>query len=148
MGTQDGDVLRMAFRNATYEPKHDFYHADCAFTFAPDGRSFDCLFWQQAEPLNEPDENLSPGRALGQLVAPPHAETAKYLERVRRMPGEAYRKAAGLAPEVPRCAVLPQRAADVHFSAVHEGKTYYFCCPSCKGLFESAPVKFLPSDAP
>ena len=27
--------------------------------------------------------------------------------------------------------------------AVHEGKTYYFCCGGCKTKFEAAPAKYL-----
>lgn len=35
-------------------------------------------------------------------------------------------------------------------SFVHEGTTYYFCCPSCSQKFQSAPAKYLagPSPAP
>ncbi|MFN3654186.1 MAG: YHS domain-containing protein [Candidatus Nitrosotenuis sp.] len=25
----------------------------------------------------------------------------------------------------------------------HEGKTYYFCCPSCKNMFEKNPAKYI-----
>jgi len=27
-------------------------------------------------------------------------------------------------------------------SSNHGGKTYYFCCPSCKGAFEKNPAKY------
>jgi len=41
--------------------------------------------------------------------------------------------------------VDPQHAAA---ASVHEGKTYYFCSPSCRDKFEQAPQKYLSASAP
>ena len=38
--------------------------------------------------------------------------------------------------------VDPPRAAA---QSVHNGMTYYFCCPNCKKQFDAAPDKYLTS---
>ena len=42
----------------------------------------------------------------------------------------------------PVCGMSVDPATAKH-SAEHQGKTYYFCAPSCKKAFESDPAKYL-----
>ena len=37
--------------------------------------------------------------------------------------------------------------ATARFTSVHEGQTYYFCCPACKKKFEADPAAYLPVKA-
>ncbi len=44
------------------------------------------------------------------------------------------------------CPVMGTRIADVTKAAgksVYKGKTYYFCCPMCKPMFDKNPEKYL-----
>jgi YHS domain-containing protein len=44
------------------------------------------------------------------------------------------------------CPVMKERIPDVTKAAghsVYKGKTYYFCCPGCKPLFDKDPTKYL-----
>jgi Cu+-exporting ATPase len=38
--------------------------------------------------------------------------------------------------------------ANAKASAIHEGQTFYFCCPSCLKKFQADPQRFLPGAAP
>lgn len=142
VGTLEGDELFMAYRNATYDPSHDFYHARVHFVFEPDARRFECDFLQQASNTGAADEDLSPGGANGVWVAEPGLEDRAHRERLERMPGSAYADGSGLHPDVPRCAVLPQRAAEPAYEVNYEGRVYRFCCPSCREVFMRRPEAF------
>ena len=45
-------------------------------------------------------------------------------------------------PEDPVCKMEVDETS-THWTE-HKGKTYYFCCPSCKARFEKDPEKYLP----
>lgn len=55
-------------------------------------------------------------------------------------------KAAGAKRPVSAiCPVMKNRIPDVARAAgksVYKGKTYYFCCPGCKPLFDKNPGKY------
>jgi YHS domain-containing protein len=44
------------------------------------------------------------------------------------------------------CPVTGEKIASVKDAAGHStynGKTYYFCCPSCKPMFDKSPAKYV-----
>lgn len=49
------------------------------------------------------------------------------------------------AAEVIRCPVMGEVVKDPSTAAksVHQGKTYYFCCPGCKPKFDADPARYL-----
>jgi Cu+-exporting ATPase len=56
----------------------------------------------------------------------------------------------GQAPQSqtdPVCGMTVDPAA-ARASAVHQGRTYYFCCPSCRQKFEADPQRYLGGPAP
>ena len=49
------------------------------------------------------------------------------------------------------CPVMGSKIPDVTKAAgksVYKGKTYYFCCASCKPLFDKNPEKYVPQPPP
>lgn len=58
--------------------------------------------------------------------------------------------AAARGPEAVAAAVIEQKICPVMGGAInkdifteYKGKKIYFCCPSCKGLFEKEPEKYV-----
>lgn len=43
---------------------------------------------------------------------------------------------------LPNCAVSGEPVKNKDVSSTYKGKTYYFCCPNCKGAFDGNPEKF------
>lgn len=47
---------------------------------------------------------------------------------------------------MPRCPIcemeLDRDRVDPKLRTEHDGRTYFFCCMECKGLFDRAPAKF------
>jgi YHS domain-containing protein len=59
-------------------------------------------------------------------------------------PSHTTAKPAKAAPLI--CAVTGDKIASVKDAAgksVYKGKTYYFCCPSCKPEFDKNPAKYV-----
>ena len=49
------------------------------------------------------------------------------------------------------CPVMGTKIPDVSKAAgksVYKGKTYYFCCPACKPLFDKNPEKYIKKSEP
>lgn len=60
-------------------------------------------------------------------------------------PASAPAAAAGAVPEKAVCPVAKREFSPSAQTAtsVHEGKTYYFCCPGCKPRFDADPASFV-----
>ncbi len=137
VGALKGDDVHIVFRSAA--PGHDFYHADCHFSFSADGRTFVCTAMQKAQ---AGDENpMVPCVANGELIEKLNSSMAGHIEKLRLM-------ARGAAPDKEpateareRCPVLKNAASD-RISAAHGGKTYHFCCESCRNVFLGNPQAF------
>lgn len=39
--------------------------------------------------------------------------------------------------------VDPEKAKKMSWVSTYKGKTYYFCCPSCKPAFDADPEKYV-----
>ncbi len=73
-------------------------------------------------------------------LAAPDAPAAKPAAKPARV------KAAPLICPVTGEAITSVK--DAVGSSVYQGKTYYFCCPSCKPLFDKDPQKYARPAAP
>jgi hypothetical protein len=132
VGTREGDEIRIAFRNGTSDPAHDFYHASVHFVFDPDGDRFRCEFLHQASPAGVP----SPGAARGVRLDVPPPGAGVHLARLEA------RAASVALPAATTCTVIPGRVAMPGLDLNYDGKVYRFCCPSCREVFQRNPAAF------
>lgn len=135
-GFLDGDTLQIAYRNATGDPAHAFYHAACRFQIDPVTREFHCDFTQQAGPIGE----ISPGAAHGVLVASPGPEFDAYLPALLAKASTPQQQA-----DTEHCPVLTENAGKPENSLVYNGRTFHFCCTSCMKVFQARPEAFAKS---
>lgn len=64
----------------------------------------------------------------------------------------AWRHSRAVVPSIPELAIDPVCGMEVAVAAaketaVHEGRTFYFCAPGCRSRFEAEPAKYLPLGA-
>jgi xanthine dehydrogenase accessory factor len=63
-----------------------------------------------------------------------------------RHAGSAASAVAALAEAIDPVCGMTVAVAGARETVVHEGATYYFCCPGCRGRFERNPPKYLAAD--
>jgi YHS domain-containing protein len=139
IGSLEGDELHIVFRSAATMPGHDFYHADCRFKLSVDGGSFVCNAMQKAQ---DGDAPMVPSFARGELLEQLDPDWSVQVEHLRDMargqPSDY--EPGGESGE--RCPVLKTKASE-QVSAQYNGKTYHFCCESCRSVFMGNPGAFV-----
>lgn len=130
-GMADGARMHLAYRSV--RPENSYYHAECEFEFSADVSEFSCRSLQKTD--HRPESPLAPSLARGKRVEL-SAEFAPQVERLK----EFAKRARG--PSATHCAVLKDRVALPSVSATHAGKTYVFCCSSCREVFLKSPESF------
>lgn len=139
IGTIEGDALFIAYRNATGDPNHEFYHASCLFEFDAVTHAFHCDFMQKAEP----DAPRAPGMARGTYVPHPGSEYQMYLTAILKKADSP----PVVAAEHP-CPVLSHNQGKPDHALMHEGKEYRFCCRACMEVFQARPEVFARKEEP
>ncbi len=97
----------------------------------------------QRDPKKYLDASYKPGAMPGMVQigsAPVQIGVARKLEKDPGSPGRAAFARTGVRDPVCGMTVDPAKAAGM---AVHEGKTYYFCCRGCAEKFQADPTKYL-----
>lgn len=141
VGTLSGNEIQMAYRSASGDAKHDYYHAECRFVFDPDGKSFRCSFTQKATP--KPDDPVSPGNAAGALVPASTDEYRQHVKWVKDLPDRPVERGPGPTKQAPPCPVLPHMQSRSDVKALYNGREYRFCCSSCRAVFLRRPDAFV-----
>jgi YHS domain-containing protein len=140
IGSLEGDELHIVFRSAAAMPGHEFYHADCRFKLSADGRTFVCNAMQKAQAGDATP--MVPSFANGELLEKLDPDWSVQVEHLRGMArGEPWDMEPG-AENRERCPVLKAVASD-RVSAEYNGKTYHFCCESCRSVFLGNPGAFV-----
>jgi YHS domain-containing protein len=83
-------------------------------------------------------------------MPPPVASHAGYPAVAAPVATPAATTAKPAAIQSAVCPITGEKIADVSKAAGHsdyKGKTYYFCCPSCKPKFDKDPAKFVANAA-
>ncbi len=139
IGFVEGNTIQIAYRNATGDPAHAFYHAACRFEIDPRMHTFRCWFTQQAQDGDEP----SPGAAEGTLADADDPEFDDYLPMARTRA-----ELADEPVENDRCPVLSENPGKVEFEFFFQGRYFHFCCPSCMNVFKARPESFVNRPGP
>ena len=134
IGFTEGNTIQIAYRNATGDPAHAFYHALCRFEIDPRTRAFHCVFTQQTQAGGEP----TPGAADGTLAEVAEPEFDDYLPMAR-----SRAEAADEPVENDRCPVLSENPGKLEFEFCYQGQYFHFCCPSCMNVFKARPKSFV-----
>jgi YHS domain-containing protein len=138
VGTGDGNLLHVAYRSASMDPKHEFYHTVCHFEFSPDAQTFLSHYMQQA---TSGSPELTPGAARGTRCEISD-DFAEQMERLKlRM---VYASRNDFADEgFEHCPVITENRAQPQNEVLYEGKLYHFCCTSCRDVFLKNPRVFI-----
>jgi YHS domain-containing protein len=138
VGTAEGNMLHVAYRSASVDPKHEFYHVVCHFEFSTDSRTFICRYMQRASSRSE---ELTPGAARGTRVES-RDEFEEEIDRVKAR--ISYVEQHGTDDEsFEHCPVIKENKAMPQNEALYEGKLYHFCCLSCRDVFLKNPRVFV-----
>ncbi|MCW8128771.1 MAG: hypothetical protein KIS92_00165 [Planctomycetota bacterium] len=135
VGTVNNETIYIAFRNATHQEEHEFYHAACVFQYNPVTREFHCEFMQQADPYS----GRVPGKARGRLVTRPGPEYDPYVSAI-------VKKAADkpVVAQFHPCPVLRHNEGKGEYTLYLANEEFHFCCPSCMDVFQANPQIFMP----
>jgi P-type Cu+ transporter len=82
-------------------------------------------------------------RTIGFLVAFAFVLTAIAMPAIAAAPTKSAKKVEYTCP------VLGEKVVDIAHApkSVYKGKTYYFCCPGCKPMFDKNPEKYIKTAA-
>ena len=143
-----GMTVHPATAAATVEHDRKLYHfcsRGCAEKFQRDPKKYLSLQSAQNQ-RGRGTPNLDTGHNAAAMAGTVQIGGAEVqigaAAEQRKDPADHVRATAGITEKDPVCgmSVDPTKAAAV---VVHEGKSYYFCCPGCAEKFKADPAKYL-----
>ncbi len=134
-GVLENGQMKLAWRNATGNPEHAFYHATSLGIISEKGKAINGTFLQQETP---DDTELGEGDFEATLH-----DQAVMSKRAEKMLSQFTYIIEQSQKSDDMCPVLPTHKGIPGINQDYQGQTYTFCCPSCKTLFNENPDAFV-----